>query len=1089
MAMMKRSTLRYLGGAGLLATAYFGAAQFGLQFSTLSPNVISVWPPTGLALAALLLFGNRLWPGVALGAVLATVSTGAPLEIVVGVAVGNTLEALVGAHLLRRVGFHHTLDRIRDVLCLLLFSAGLSTTLSATIGAASWCLAGRIAWSEYGSIWPVWWLGNATGALVVAPMLLTWGSSPRPRWPLGKLIEVGALVASALILSQTAFGQSFLSRSVLNLAAYFIFALLIWVALRFGPRGTATLSFIASSLAVVGTARGVGAFGQQTIDNSLLFLWAYVIGVSVVSMLLAAAARERMHAVAAQAQLLERLKSLEPISSPLPSGDAEPDQAVSAFRLGAPLLTVAMVAIIIMLVFEVAKEVLDVGLAEWQSHAVTIAFVGLVAPLGAYLALRRQKMLYQQIIDEVSERRRVEEIQKRLTERTHQLEQTTQTLQALVTERQRAEEALQQERDFALTVMNALGQGVTVTGPGGLYEYVNPVYARMLGYTPENMIGMTPQDITVPEDFHILQQAHARRKMGETTSYETRLLRVDGSLIHALTTGVPRWHNDQVLGTIAVVTDLTERKQTEDVLRESEEQLRQFFELAPTGKAVTTLDGRYIHANRAYCELVGYTLEELQTRTFTEITHPDDVDDDLSLFQRPAQDKLPQYYLEKRYIRKGGDIVHVLIQTTLLHDADGQPKYIIGQAVDITDRKNAEEKIRKLNEELELRVTERTMQLAAANRDLEREIAERQRMHEQLLHTTSELQAVFQASPDLYFRLDPEGTYLDYLAGPTSELYASPQTFMGKKIRDVMPPEIAGQLHAAVRKAYQTRTMTAVEYTLPTSDGANYFEARLFPFLETQVIAIVRDITRRKQAEERIRKLNVDLERRAQELEAANKELEAFSYSVSHDLRAPLRAIDGFSRILLKDFAPQVSPDAQRYIRLVTDNANRMGQLIDDLLAFSRLSRQPVKKQPIALSELVQQTADDLRLDYQGRQVKFVIGDLPACQGDPPLLKQVITNLLSNAIKFTRQREAARIEIGSFSNDGEVVYFVKDNGVGFDMRYAHKLFGVFQRLHRSEDYEGTGVGLAIVQRIIHRHGGRVWAEAGPDEGSTFYFTI
>ncbi len=236
-----------------------------------------------------------------------------------------------------------------------------------------------------------------------------------------------------------------------------------------------------------------------------------------------------------------------------------------------------------------------------------------------------------------------------------------------------------------------------------------------------------------------------------------------------------------------------------------------------------------------------------------------------------------------------------------------------------------------------------------------------------------------------------------------------------------------------------------------------------------------------------------DLEQRVQmrtaELEAANKELEAFTYSVSHDLRAPLRAIDGFSRMLLRDYLEILPEDGQRRLGVVRENAQQMGQLIDDLLAFSRLNRQPLNREPLDLAELAAQVMDTLRHQEKSHPVELVIDPLPLCQADPALLKQVMVNLLANAMKFTRKVDAARIEIGYHEENGETVYFVKDNGAGFDMRYADKLFGVFQRLHRAEDFEGTGVGLAIVQRIIYRHAGRVWAEAKVDQGATFYFTL
>jgi signal transduction histidine kinase len=263
--------------------------------------------------------------------------------------------------------------------------------------------------------------------------------------------------------------------------------------------------------------------------------------------------------------------------------------------------------------------------------------------------------------------------------------------------------------------------------------------------------------------------------------------------------------------------------------------------------------------------------------------------------------------------------------------------------------------------------------------------------------------------------------------------------------------------------------------------------------LELRTSELEREIGERTKAETALRRLNDELEvrvaARTAALEAANKELEAFSYSVSHDLRAPLRVIDGFARILREDYTASLPDEAQQYFGYIRENAQRMNSLIDDLLAFSHLSRQPLTKGSVDVAELVCQCLHELESEQAGRQLAIHVGKLPACAGDRSLLKQVWFNLLSNALKYTRKRDVAEITVGSQRQGDDTVYFVQDNGAGFDMRYSNKLFGVFQRLHRAEEYEGTGVGLANVQRIVLRHGGRIWAEAAVNQGATFYFTL
>ena len=250
------------------------------------------------------------------------------------------------------------------------------------------------------------------------------------------------------------------------------------------------------------------------------------------------------------------------------------------------------------------------------------------------------------------------------------------------------------------------------------------------------------------------------------------------------------------------------------------------------------------------------------------------------------------------------------------------------------------------------------------------------------------------------------------------------------------------------------------------------------------------ELEQRKQREEEIRKLNRELAKQAAELEASNKELESFAYSVSHDLRAPLRHVVGYSELLQRQASSLLDDRSRRYLQTIDNAAKRMGNLIDDLLGFSRIGRAETRKTLVNLEQLAREVVKELEQETSSRDIAWKIGALPVCYGDRSMLKLVLVNLTSNAVKFTRMRARAEIEIGcADGNEDQAELFVRDNGAGFDMQYANKLFGVFQRLHRSEEFEGTGIGLATAQRIIHRHGGKIRAEGAVDRGATFYFSL
>jgi signal transduction histidine kinase len=293
------------------------------------------------------------------------------------------------------------------------------------------------------------------------------------------------------------------------------------------------------------------------------------------------------------------------------------------------------------------------------------------------------------------------------------------------------------------------------------------------------------------------------------------------------------------------------------------------------------------------------------------------------------------------------------------------------------------------------------------------------------------------------------------------------------------------QAEIEVRRGY---SLGAVDYIFtPVISEILCAKVRVFIDLAVMRHKLENEIAKRKRAAKEVNSLNAELEERAAELEQANKELESFTYSVSHDLRAPLRAVDGYARMLEEDYGERLDAEGRRLLTVMRNSATHMGQLIDDLLAFSRLSRKPMAAAVVDMAGLAREVLGELKIDYP--RAKTVLRELPAAHGDRALLKQVWANLLGNALKYSSKRQDPRIEIDGRAEQAENVFWVRDNGAGFDMRYASKLFGVFQRLHREDEFSGTGVGLAIVQRVLARHGGRAWAEGKPGEGACFHFAL
>ena len=507
--------------------------------------------------------------------------------------------------------------------------------------------------------------------------------------------------------------------------------------------------------------------------------------------------------------------------------------------------------------------------------------------------------------------------------------------------------------------------------------------------------------------------------------------------------------------------EIARRARAEHSAQKSAAEIEDLYNNAPCGYHSVNEDGAFVRINDTELSWLGYSRDEVIGKLrFSDIITP--------ASREKLKETFPRFKVEGQldnadfeFVRKGGTTFPVSLSATALRDRDG--KYVMSRTTvfDISKLKDAERALQQAN---------------------------------------TFLDAIVENIPSMIFVKEAGSLRFARINRAEETLLGIPRNaLLGKSDHELFPAEQADSFTAKDREVLASHeTMDIAEERLTTAHGLRVLHTRKIALRDDHgqpryLLGISDDITERKLAEERIQALNRDLEMRANQLEAANKELESFSYSVSHDLRAPLRAIDGFARIFEEDYRDKLDDEGRRLLQVIRDNSRKMGQLIDDLLSFSRLGRKPIEAARTDMSKAVEEALAEVRASADTARTDIVVGDLRPAWGDEVLLKQVWVNLLSNAVKYSGKKDGAKVEIGTVEAGAperpRTTYFVRDNGVGFDMRYYNKLFGVFQRLHSATEFPGTGVGLAIVHRLVTRHGGRVWAEAAVNEGATFYFSL
>ncbi|MGC4396358.1 PAS domain S-box protein [Hydrogenophaga sp. T2] len=651
-----------------------------------------------------------------------------------------------------------------------------------------------------------------------------------------------------------------------------------------------------------------------------------------------------------------------------------------------------------------------------------------------------------------------------------------------ITARKQAEEALAVQTRFLQAVTDTVPVQLAYFDRDLVCRLANKSYARWRSGTPGEVVGLHLRDIAQPQDYNAALDRLQAALQGVPQRFEGERSFPDGHRFYASIEYTPFVVNGEVQGIIIQMLDITERKTAEDTQREQQRFLERITDQVPGLIAYLDAGLHFRFANAEHQRLYGMDPQQILGRHIRDCVPPGEWADIAPHMVRALAGS-PQHFETWRQTVDGQPI---FISANYLPDmdADGRARGLFVQIIDITERKRIEERVSHLNEELELRIQERSAELL--------ESEQRFRL------------MVDNLRDYCIFFMDANGFITDWTDSAQRMDGYSPVQMLGRHygvLFDPGDPE-AGKLDAErMLRLAASRGQHDVQGWLTRKDGSRYWSHSVLIALRDQkgdlkgFAKINRDMTDAKQLDDLMHNINDELEKRVvertEQLLAANRDLESFSYSVSHDLRSPLRHISSFVSLLEEHLGTERDETTTRYLATIGNSARHMSQLIDGLLAFSRLGRAAVNIAPVDFNHLVSAVVSQIAHDTDGRVVDWHIApDLPLVHGDALLLREVWANLLGNAFKYTRPRERAVIDVSwNLEPVRGYVFSIRDNGVGFDTKYSQKLFGVFQRLHRASEFEGTGIGLALTRRIIERHGGSVWAESRLGEGSVFHFSL